>query len=109
MRIFIIEDRICAAKLTSQHVYGKIDIRLDMGAKIEPFCLPKEIESSLLEFMKRLGLVFGAIDMKIDDKGNYFFLEVNPAGQWIYIEMETGQPITECISAWLAGESLKIN
>lgn len=104
LRIFIIGERIYAAKLSSQHVYGKIDIRLDMGATIEPFSLPKEVKASLLELMKKLGLVFGAIDMKVDNNGNYFFLEVNPAGQWIYIEMETGQPITECIADWLAGE-----
>jgi glutathione synthase/RimK-type ligase-like ATP-grasp enzyme len=53
--------------------------------------------------MKSLGLAFGTIDMKVDVKGNYFFLEVNPSGQWIYIEMETGQPITATLAAYLAG------
>ncbi|CCF85188.1 MvdC/MvdD family ATP grasp protein [Nitrolancea hollandica] len=103
LRIYIIGDTIYSAKLTSDHPSGRVDIRMDFSAHIEPYVLPEPLQMALFRMMKTLGLVSGAIDMKVDVDGNYFFLEVNPSGQWIYIEMETGQPITETLAAYLAG------
>lgn len=31
------------------------------------------------------------------------FLEVNPSGQWLFVERRTGLPITEALAALLAG------
>ena len=51
--------------------------------------------------MARLGLIYGAIDLRQTPAGDYVFLEVNPAGQWLFVEQRTGQPISEAISASL--------
>jgi hypothetical protein len=32
--------------------------------------------------------------MRLTPDGRYVFLEVNPAGQWLFIEGRTGQPIS---------------
>ena len=48
--------------------------------------------------MHALGLVYGAIDMRLTPNGEYVFLEVNPAGQWLFIEQATGQPISAAIA-----------
>jgi glutathione synthase/RimK-type ligase-like ATP-grasp enzyme len=54
--------------------------------------------------MHRLGLVYGAIDVRLTPEGRYVFLEVNPAGQWLFIEHATGQPISaELASRLVAG------
>jgi hypothetical protein len=105
LRVYVIGAQLFAAKVISNEPRAKIDIRLDPGARITPYKLPSALERCLFKLMGELGLVFGAIDMKVDRDGNYYFLEVNPAGQWVYIEMETGQPITETLSAYLAGRS----
>lgn len=42
-----------------------------------------------------LGLVYGAIDMRLTPAGEYVFLEMNPAGQWLFIEEQTQQPISD--------------
>ncbi len=36
--------------------------------------------------MKALGLNFGAIDMILTPAGEYVFLEINPNGQWAWIQ-----------------------
>ena len=36
--------------------------------------------------------------------GQYVFLEVNPAGQWLFVEERTGQPITAAVAAQLIGD-----
>ena len=43
--------------------------------------------------MRRLGLTFGAADLKVSDSGEYVFLEVNPQGQFLYVEILTGLAI----------------
>jgi glutathione synthase/RimK-type ligase-like ATP-grasp enzyme len=50
-----------------------------------------------------LGLVYAAIDLRLTPDGDHVFLEVNPAGQWLFIEQATGQPISEAIAGVLAG------
>lgn len=56
----------------------------------------------LLALMERLGLVYGAIDMRLTPDGRYVFLEINTAGQWLFIEQATGQAISDALAATLA-------
>ena len=51
--------------------------------------------------MGTMGLIYGAIDMRLTPHGEYVFLEVNPAGQWLFIEERTGQPITAALAGYL--------
>jgi glutathione synthase/RimK-type ligase-like ATP-grasp enzyme len=71
-------------------------------ASIEAHSLPGDVESSVRDLVRRLGLVYGAIDMRLTPDGRYVFLEVNPAGQWLFIEGRTGQPITSAVARTLA-------
>jgi hypothetical protein len=48
----------------------------------------------------RLGLVYGAIDMRLTPDGRYVFLEVNPSGLWLFVEEPTGLPITDAVVDW---------
>ena len=52
--------------------------------------------------MRRLGLIYGAIDLRLTADGRYVFLEINPAGQFLYVEQQTGQPIAAALAARLA-------
>jgi D-alanine-D-alanine ligase-like ATP-grasp enzyme len=47
-----------------------------------PFQLPKSIEKKLWQFMQELELNTGSIDIVVDKSNNYYFLEVNPIGQF---------------------------
>ena len=51
--------------------------------------------------LERLGLVYGAIDMRRTPDGEYYFFEVNTAGEFLFIEDRTGQPIARAIADWL--------
>ena len=35
--------------------------------------------------------------MRLTPEGEYVFLEINPVGQWLFIEERTGQPITAAL------------
>lgn len=66
-----------------------------------PVELPYDIEQKCLDLVKNLGLQFGAIDMIKTSKGEYYFLEINPNGQWVWIETETGLKISDAIINYL--------
>ena len=51
--------------------------------------------------MKMLGVCFGAIDMRLTPDGDHVFLEINPAGEYLFVSQRTGQPIPQAIAAAL--------
>lgn len=60
--------------------------------------LPDEVKTNLVSMMKEMGLYTGAIDMIRGKDGKYYFLEVNPQGEWGMLEKELGFPIAERIA-----------
>lgn len=62
---------------------------------------PKEIKKQVSEILERLGINFGALDFIIDKNDDWYFLEVNPMGQWLWIEDLTGMDISGAIVSWL--------
>ncbi|MET0228974.1 MAG: hypothetical protein ABW234_09740, partial [Actinomycetes bacterium] len=63
--------------------------------------LPPNVCASLGALMRGLGLSFATIDLKVDARGDHHFLEVNPQGQFLYIEILTGQPISAAVARTL--------
>jgi glutathione synthase/RimK-type ligase-like ATP-grasp enzyme len=54
---------------------------------------------------RALGLKFSAIDLVVDVHGDVWFLELNPNGQWGFVELATGQPIGAAMAALLERDS----
>lgn len=102
LRVTIVGEEIFAAAIHSQETSYKVDFRMDIAnARIEATRLPADVEARLLELMRRLGLVYGAIDMRLTPDGRCVFLEINPAGQWLFVEQYSGQPITATLARCL--------
>jgi Glutathione synthase/Ribosomal protein S6 modification enzyme (glutaminyl transferase) len=64
----------------------------------QPYKLPAQERHRIHDMMHRLGLSFGAIDLIRHVNGNYYFLEVNPFGEWGMLEKKLGYPISETIA-----------
>lgn len=56
--------------------------------------LPSSILNNCLRLISMLNLRFGAIDLILDANDDYVFLEINPNGQWAWIEKQTGYEIS---------------
>lgn len=97
LRITIIGEKVFAVKIDSQlHEETKVDWRLH--TKLNPhsiFDLPASIEKFCIDFLREQGLVYGAMDFIVTPQGEYYFLENNPFGQYLWLEIETGIPLTE--------------
>ena len=69
-----------------------------------PIELPPKVREGILALMKELGLTFGAIDLVETPDHDFVFLEVNPNGQWLWIEDQLQLGITAAIVDWLASK-----
>lgn len=64
--------------------------------------LPPEVKQRCLGLVEKLGLCYGAIDMVVTPDGRYVFLEINPNGQYLWVEQATGLPISDTIASLLS-------
>jgi len=62
---------------------------------IIPMKCQKKLSKKLIEFLRVSGLKYGAFDMVLTPDDRYVFLELNPNGQWYWIEHLTGLKITD--------------
>jgi len=100
LRITVVGQKIFAARFPVPA--GVTDARPHIDSPYVPHRLPDDVASRLLALMKRLDLVMGTIDMRQREDGEYVFFEVNPQGQWLYVEIKTGMPIVRAVSELLA-------
>ena len=63
----------------------------------EKIVLELRVQRQCVKLVQRLGLRYGAIDLVCDRSGKLWFLEINPNGQWAWIENLTGYPIAAAI------------
>lgn len=103
LRITVIGDQLFAAEIDARKTSYPVDMRMVVGESVvRAVELPIKLKQQLLALQHQLGLDYGAIDMRRTDAGEYFFLEVNPAGQWLFAEQHTGLPITQAMADYLA-------
>lgn len=99
LRITFIGDKLFTGEIDARETSYPVDMRMVLGeAKIKPVELPDKVKKLIIKFMRATGLVYGAIDMKRTNDGEYVFLEINPAGQWLFVEQYTGLPISQAIA-----------
>lgn len=99
LRVIHVGEKFYTAELDARSTSYPVDMRMVIGeANVRSVSLPESVEKRLLALQKRLGLVYGAIDMRRTETGEYVFLEVNPAGQWLFVESLTGLPISQAVA-----------
>ncbi|MFX0141485.1 MAG: hypothetical protein ACFFDN_48050 [Candidatus Hodarchaeota archaeon] len=63
--------------------------------------LPSDIINKCIKLVKYFSLNFGAIDL-VESKDDFYFLEINPNGEWGWLQTEANLPIAETIVQYLA-------
>ena len=70
--------------------------------------LPATLEDRVRGYVAGYGLQFGALDFVLTPDGRYVFLEINPNGQWGWIEQVTGAPIADALVDLFVGRALPL-
>jgi glutathione synthase/RimK-type ligase-like ATP-grasp enzyme len=100
LRVTVVDDKVFAAKICSQGTAGaEIDWRRELwSVGYEPYDLPDELQTLCRKLVASLRLRFGAIDLIRTTSGQYVFLEINPNGQYGWIEETCALPISKAIA-----------
>lgn len=87
VRVTVMGRYVVAVLLDSQRIDAcRTDWRVfGPCVPLEQMTLPEEISSRCIEVTKRLGLVFGCIDLILTPSGEYIFLEINQQGQFLWL------------------------
>ncbi|WP_349618155.1 hypothetical protein [Azotobacter salinestris] len=72
-----------------------MDWRRKLTKQIYHVNLPLDISEALLSIKNKLGLHLSVFDLKYDETGELVFLELNPQGQYLFIEGLNGFPLNE--------------
>jgi MvdD family ATP-grasp ribosomal peptide maturase len=107
LRVTVVGREVFSASINSQASERAIhDWRRDgvgLLQEWEPYDLPLEIKERLLSFMDYFGLNYGAIDIIVTPDARHIFLEVNPAGEFFWLERWPGLPISKALADVLLG------
>lgn len=104
VRYTVVENKHFVCKIDSQcssiakDDWRRYDLPHTPHSVITP---PAEIRSKIEMFMKLLQIPYGALDFIVTPEGDWFFLEINCMGQWLWIEELTGLAISDAIVQWL--------
>ena len=100
IRVTVVGDEVLSVALHSQErLKSSVDCRRDNMRGMRYSCIdtPADLEGRLKAYVQSYNLVYAAIDLVRDIHGTYWFLEINPAGQWAWLEQQTGIGISDAI------------
>lgn len=93
LRVTVVGDDWWCASATEEGAPIAGDWRLrKTNVAFSEFPLPESVGLRCVALTRRLGLHFAAIDLARSDN-HYFFLEVNPTGEWAWLQEQVGFPI----------------
>lgn len=102
LRVFYLKGKFYAMAIFSQqNEKTKLDFRhydRDMPNRTVPYILPDDIQQKISVFMKNMGLETGSLDLIYSTSKEYIFLEVNPGGQYRWLEQNCNYPISKKIA-----------
>ncbi len=113
LRITFVDGEMHAAELIAKDSNGqqRCDIRRNNMEDVQYRCvtLPARMSSKLRKLVSFYGLRFAAIDVVIGIDGEWHFLEVNPNGQWAWMDLQGGSSIYKSfVSAFRPSRSRKL-
>jgi glutathione synthase/RimK-type ligase-like ATP-grasp enzyme len=99
IRLTVVDEQMFAAAIRAHSPASELDWRAGQEhLSYELIEVPAAVASGVTELMTALGLRFGAFDFLLTPDDGWVFLEVNPNGQWAFIEQATGLPIAAAIA-----------
>jgi glutathione synthase/RimK-type ligase-like ATP-grasp enzyme len=103
-RVIVIGEQVTAAAITAGSAEAHVDYRSDYASlTYEPIVPPTGVVEGIRALMTGFGLVYAALDFVITPSGDWVLLEINPAGQYGFIENAIGAPLTAQLADLLTG------
>ena len=102
IRVTVVGQRVMSASIDSQaSARATHDWRRDGLRMLEDwrhYQLPTEVEEKILRLLDYFSLNYSAIDIILTPEGKHVFLELNPCGEFFWLERFPGLPISDAIA-----------
>ncbi|ATM24619.1 hypothetical protein SMD44_p10120 (plasmid) [Streptomyces alboflavus] len=104
VRLTVAGEEMFAAHITAHSPEARRDFRADYASlTYTSIRVPHSVRTGLQSLLEQLGLGYAACDFLIDRQGRWWLVDVNPAGQFAWIEDELPQfEISQTIARILA-------
>lgn len=100
-RVVTVEGSVFSATLPSQNL--PLDWRMSAaghyGFTTSP--VPEHVEKMATIVAQTMRVGYSAQDWVLDDSGGWWFIDLNPAGQWLFLPSEVSAAVTRCIAGFL--------
>lgn len=110
VRLTIVGNQIFACKIdATKSDAGRIDWRAYDLANTPhtPYDLPEKISEEISNICIQLKLDYATIDLCVNRTGDYYLLDINPFGKYLWIEHAIGAPITDAIAQFLIKKAIQ--
>lgn len=99
VRVSIFGTKIFAHKINSTKQSYEIDWRVLKPDEIsyELLDIPPTLQNNINRFMKTVHLKYGAMDFVVDKNGIWYFIEINPNGQFAWLEIANGDRLIDSL------------
>jgi hypothetical protein len=98
LRCVVMGDRIFCARMNTQ---ADEATRKDWRAgnpEHDVFALPDHIQAAIHRLMASFEINFASMDIIVTPSGEFVFLDLNPNGQWLWLETELGLPLVSSMA-----------
>jgi glutathione synthase/RimK-type ligase-like ATP-grasp enzyme len=103
VRVTVVGEEVLAAARQASLTSEPLDWRLGKPAHWAAYDLPAAVAASCRDLVRSLGLSFAGIDFALDEHGEHWFLEVNPNGEWGWLQ-GSGLPVAQALADALVGD-----
>ncbi|MEU8761946.1 MvdC/MvdD family ATP grasp protein [Streptomyces sp. NPDC048659] len=98
IRVTVVDGQLFPVTVHAPAGPGRLDWRRDTrNLTYAPARLPGYLRDGIREMMRRLGLVYAALDFIVDRAGAHWLVDVNPGGQWAWIDL-TRDALTQALA-----------
>lgn len=110
LRIVIIGRKVFAFKVLPKIKRGILDIRANGLDNIEyvPCSIPIRLKQKIFQLLDHFGLPFSSMDFLIDLSGKEYFTDLNPNGQWLWLELQTGIVMSDLFAEMLIKKKIPV-
>jgi ATP-grasp ribosomal peptide maturase len=95
VRVTVIGNETFSVRIDSPHLDWRRDYDQVSYTAIDT---PEDVVRRCRQYLDGFGLLFGAFDFGIAHDGSWVWYECNTAGQWHWLELETGLPMTAALA-----------
>ena len=92
------------ASYAAEIISSDLDWRPNLNVPISAFPVAPELHRSVRRVLDALGLAMGIVDLKVAPDGDVVWLEVNPQGQFLFLDGLTDLRLVDRFASYLYAE-----